>query len=160
MAVVGGTQGAEVSNVGAVQRLAITAISNMNNTKDVSESDLALLQSLLEPPPIPFGSPVTGLEFNFEDNMPLDDDTPLQFTNERTGDCRLFFIQNDMFHIGNTWDRIAAGPAKCVDGGSLGTSWGENSVAFKGESSGKSSGIHLSAKAWVGIAVGAVFGIR
>jgi len=156
MAVVGGTQGAQVSNVGDVQELAVTAMANMNRTNAVSASDMALLQSLLEPPPIPFNSPVAGLEFNFEDNMPLDDDTPFQFKNERIGDCRLFFIQSDLFHIGSTWNRIATGPAKCVDGGSLGTYWGENSMAYKG----KSSGIHLSVKAWVGVAVAAVFALR
>jgi hypothetical protein len=155
MAVVGGTQGAQVSNVGDVQGLAFTAMANMNSTNAVSESDMNLLQSLQEPPPIPFNSPVSGLEFNFEDNMPLDDDTPLQFKNERTGNCRLFFIQSDMFHIGSTWDRIATGPAKCIDGGSMGAHWGKKNISDND----KSSKIHLSAAAWIGIAVAAVFGL-
>jgi hypothetical protein len=159
MAVVGGTQGAQVSNVHDVQELARIALSNMNSSKaSPSRSDMALLQNLMESSPLQFNSGPSKLSFNFEDNMPLDDDTPLQFKKEQLGNCRAFYLQSDLLDISSTWERIAVGSVPCVDGGSLGATWQKKSLtATVGDV--QNSAVSLSAANWVGLIVAMAFAL-
>jgi hypothetical protein len=155
MAVVGGTQGSQVSNVGQIQRQAGIAQQLLNSTAaskvTVSAGDADLLAQLQMPPPLNWHTDVSSLQFNFKDNMPLDDTTPLQFHVEKLSDCRLFYIKSDLFGAGSMWARIASGKAQCVDGGKLGSNWQANSATIvRNEKT--SSAIGLPKASWYALA--------
>jgi hypothetical protein len=115
MALIGGTQGAQVQG----QANLVNWASGVYNYASqyglqVTQSILDTLLSLITVPRINLGS---ALEINFVDNMaPGTSDTPLQFE-RREADCRMFYTASDINNIQSTWSKISSGNYTCIDGG-------------------------------------------
>jgi hypothetical protein len=115
MALIGGTQGAQVQGQTNFVNWATGAYTYASQFGlQVSDSILNTLLSLITIPQIKLGN---NLEINFVDNMaPGTSDTPLQFE-PQPADCRLFYTADDINDIKSTWSKIAAKNFTCVDGG-------------------------------------------
>jgi hypothetical protein len=66
---------------------------------------------------------IQGSRFNFRNNMHINDTsfTPLQFIYE-AANCRLFFIEDDLYDISGLWQRVADvawNGGKCVSGSTV-----------------------------------------
>jgi hypothetical protein len=121
MASIGGTQGAQVLTIAAIQAQAQGALNLLTTGKkqpaneDSEASDI--LTALTQPPPLNFAGPLSTLSVNFRDSFAANSDTPRQFEQGKSADCRVFYSSDDVLRVDGTWERIGRGDYDCVDGG-------------------------------------------
>lgn len=111
MAVVGGTQGANVIPAYAIQQVAEEAIyfqaNSTGNSSTQTKDTRRRLQSITSPPPIV----IHDMQINFLDNIAQNDTsmTPVQFTGGIAANCRFYYMPADITNVTNTWARVAQG---------------------------------------------------
>lgn len=123
MAVVGGTQGANLLELAALQLVAKQVINVQANYTGNSSTETnetrRRLESLTSDPPIM----VPKMSINFLDSIAQNDTsmTPLQFTGGIAANCRFYYMPADITNVTNTWARVAEGvkargKGLCVNG--------------------------------------------
>lgn len=127
IAVIGGTQGAQVSKFDDVKVLASVALDLVKEKVFAAFKDDAVkfLGPLVQPAPVKVNTEVS--QFNFRDNIAQGDQsfTPLQFSSVKA-ECRFFYMPADILNVTNTWKRVirglsAGGKGLCINGNLTGS---------------------------------------